>query len=70
MTQYATLLSFFLQTCVEDTRSSIKIELDFSQENIEDAAAVLNVDSNQQAMIEVFIALTTSQEVVATMKMC
>lgn len=43
----------YLQICVRDTRSSVKIELQFSQENIEDAAAVLNVDSNTQAMIEV-----------------
>lgn len=53
-----TLLSF-LQTCVRDTRSSVKIELHFSQENIEEAGVVLNVDSNRQANIEVCDVLTT-----------
>lgn len=50
-----------LQKCVRDTRSSVKIELHFSQENSEDAATVLNVDSNRLAVIEVCIVLTNVQ---------
>lgn len=45
--------SIYMPKCVRDTRSSVKIELHFSQENSEDAAAVLNVDSNRLAVIEV-----------------
>ncbi|XP_076001835.1 integrin alpha-L [Genypterus blacodes] len=45
--------SVFMLKCVQDTLSPVSIKLQFSQDDSETASAVLNVDSNTQADVEV-----------------
>uniref|UniRef100_A0A3Q3VZT2 VWFA domain-containing protein n=1 Tax=Mola mola TaxID=94237 RepID=A0A3Q3VZT2_MOLML len=45
--------SVHMPVCVKDTLSPLGIKLNFSQEDSENASFVLNVDSNQQAFIEI-----------------
>ncbi|XP_023135745.2 integrin alpha-D isoform X2 [Amphiprion ocellaris] len=45
--------SIYMQKCVKDTLSPVSIKLEFSQDDSESAAAVLNVDSNNQSDVEI-----------------
>ncbi|XP_068177473.1 integrin alpha-D isoform X2 [Antennarius striatus] len=45
--------TLYIQNCVKDTLSPIVIKVNFSQDGSERAAAVLNVDSRRQAVVEV-----------------
>ncbi|XP_041640847.1 integrin alpha-D [Cheilinus undulatus] len=45
--------SIYMTKCVIDTLSPIVVKLHFSQDNSENASAILNVDSKRQAVVEI-----------------